>query len=224
MQMIPILTVIFNRSLAEGTYHHHFKETITVVLRKEQQKNYSLPKAYRLIALLNTIGKILESILAKRMSYLAEKYHLLPKTHIGGSKITSTEHAIHHTLEKIHNAWASDEPIASMLLLDVSGAFNNVSYLRLIHNLRKQNIPLVLINWVQDFLTNRTSSIKMPEYHSPEFKIEAGIPQRSFLSLILYLFNNADLIEKCCNAELGSTASGWICYNLNRQPTYLLRV
>jgi len=39
--------------------------------------NYSIPKAYRPIMLFNTISRVLEAILATRISYMAETYHLL---------------------------------------------------------------------------------------------------------------------------------------------------
>ena len=74
------------------------------MLKKPAKGDYSQPKAYRLIALLNTLGKALESIIAKRISFLTETYGLLPKTHIDGRRITSTEHAVHMILEKIYSA------------------------------------------------------------------------------------------------------------------------
>ncbi len=43
-----------------------------------------MPKAYRVIALLNCLGKVLERILAQRLSYLAETTYLLYPTQIGG--------------------------------------------------------------------------------------------------------------------------------------------
>lgn len=40
--------------------------------------------AYRPISLLNTLGKLLEAVIARRLSYLAEKHGLLSDTLSGG--------------------------------------------------------------------------------------------------------------------------------------------
>ena len=50
------------------------------MLRKPSKPDYTDPKAYRPIALLNTLGKALEAIIVKRVRYLAETYTLLPGT------------------------------------------------------------------------------------------------------------------------------------------------
>jgi hypothetical protein len=49
-----------------------------VVLRKLNKDDYTMPKAYRPITLLNTIGNIMDAVLARRLSYLVEMYHVLP--------------------------------------------------------------------------------------------------------------------------------------------------
>ena len=43
-----------------------------VVLRKPNKPDYSVPKAYGPISLLETISKRLEAVVARRLSYLAE--------------------------------------------------------------------------------------------------------------------------------------------------------
>ena len=81
----PDLNRIFNSSLHLGYYLRHFRDLITIVLRKlarQEQKDYSLPKFYWPIVLLNTISKILKSVIANQISFLVEKYQLLPKSHI----------------------------------------------------------------------------------------------------------------------------------------------
>lgn len=83
------------------------------------------------------LRKALEAILATRLTYLADTHGLLPSRHTGGRKLTSTDYAIHLLLQSIHKAWAKKK-VASLLLLDVSGAFDNVSRPRLLHNLRKR--------------------------------------------------------------------------------------
>ena len=71
-------------------------------MQKPHKDDYSITKAYRPIALLDTIGKALELILAKKISALTELYGLLPKTHFGGRRSTSTEHAVHYLVEKTY--------------------------------------------------------------------------------------------------------------------------
>jgi hypothetical protein len=93
--LLPSLHKLFNACFRLGYCPKHFKETITVVLRKQGKDDYTQPKAYRPIALLNTLGKVLEAIVATRLAYLADVHDLLPSRHTGGRKLTSTEHAIH---------------------------------------------------------------------------------------------------------------------------------
>ena len=53
--------------LLKGKILECYKEIITVILRKVNKKNYSLPGSYWPGALENTLGKILEKIVAERM-------------------------------------------------------------------------------------------------------------------------------------------------------------
>jgi len=50
---------------------HHpkaWRRAIIVVLRKPEKPDYTVPNAYRPISLLNTLGKLLESVIARRLS------------------------------------------------------------------------------------------------------------------------------------------------------------
>ncbi|CZR70250.1 uncharacterized protein PAC_20151 [Phialocephala subalpina] len=152
----------------------------------------------------------MDSIIAKRINYATEVHQLLPDTHIGGRKGRSTDHALHIIIEKIYEAWNSPDPqLASLLLLDVSGAFDNVSHIRLLHNLRKRRIDKRTVRWIASFLTDRSTVISFDTFKSEVYKTPTGIPQGSPLSPILYLFYNADLVE-ICNQEPNTIATGYI--------------
>ena len=191
----PLLHHLSNSSLIRGYYPTKLKESVTIALRKPGKDNYSNPKAYRPIALLNTIGKLMESIIAKRISALAERYHLLPKTHIGGRRLRSTDHAIHYLLERISEIWTHGK-VASLLLLDVAGAFDKVSHTRLLANLRARRIDGRIVRWIGSFLSNRTTELQIPEYKTESRPIDIGIPQGSLLSPFLFLFYNAEILEQ----------------------------
>jgi ribonuclease HI len=205
--ILPNLCGLFNACLQQGYCPAHFRQSITVVLRKLDKDDYTQPKSYRPIALLNTLGKALEAVVASRLTYLADTYQLLPKQHTGGRKLASTDHAIHLLLQRIYRAW-SEGKMASLLLLDVSGAFDNVSRPRLLHNLRKRRVDNTLVRWIDSFLRDRSTTLKLQEYTAPPTRVETGIPQGSPLSPILYLFYNADLIEACKSGN--SEAGGYI--------------
>lgn len=63
-----------------GYHPMQWKQAIIIILRKPNKPDYSIPGAYRPISLLNTLGKLLEAVMARRLSYYAETYSLLLDT------------------------------------------------------------------------------------------------------------------------------------------------
>ena len=169
----------------------HFK---TITLRKPGKPDYSIPKAYRPIALEDTLSKVVESLMARKLAMLAEQYDLLPPTHFGGRPGRNTTDAILHLVQKVKDAWRRNEH-AAILFLDISQAFPSVSHPRLIHNLKKAGIPDSFLHWLESFLTNRTTTLTFDDHSSPPIPASHGLPQGSPLSPILYLFYSADLLR-----------------------------
>jgi hypothetical protein len=66
-----------NEAFASSTLPDRYKESVTIVIRKESKKDYSLPGNYRPIALENTLAKVVKKILTTRLSRAAEEYGLL---------------------------------------------------------------------------------------------------------------------------------------------------
>lgn len=76
------LEKIFNDSLLIGYYLIYFKWFISILFHKEKSnKDFFSPKSYQLISLFNIVEKIMEVILAVRISYMATTHNLLPTTH-----------------------------------------------------------------------------------------------------------------------------------------------
>ena len=84
---------------------------------------------------------------------------------------------------------------ASMLTLDIKGAFDAVLPGRLIRRLREQGWPNNLVNWVTSFVTNRTAQIHLDGEIGPYQKITCGLPQGSPVSPILFMLYISPLFK-----------------------------
>ena len=140
---LPLITPcfhwLFNSSLNQGYYPRHFWDSTTISFRKPGKPDYHTSKAYRLILLLNIIAKTLHSIFANRLSWAAETFELLPRGYIGVKKSASAKHALLLLLESVHPGW-NKKKTATLLLLDVTGAFDNALQPRVLHNFCKKKI------------------------------------------------------------------------------------
>ena len=192
--IMPFLLYIFRAILRLEIYPEQWKESTTVVLRKPGKSNYSLPKAYRPIALVKTMPKILAGIAAEDIARYLELEHLLPDTHFGGRAGMKTTDAVHVLEDKIRAAWR-DKKVASVLFLDIEGAFPNAVTDRLIHNLRKRKIPEKYVKLVRNMLENRKTRLRFDDFISELIAICNGIGQGDPLSMILYIIYNSDLLE-----------------------------
>jgi hypothetical protein len=99
--------------------------------------------------------------------------------------------------------------VASVLFLDVEGAFPNAVTHRLIHNLKKRRIPTALVKFISSLLDNRRTKIRFDNYTSEFIEITNGIGQGDPLSMILYIIYNADLLEIPDN-EISEDAIGYV--------------
>lgn len=87
--LAPILLKIFRATFKLKYYLDEWKVSTTVVLRKPGKVDYSVPKVYRLITLLNCVAKILSSIVGEDVVNMVEKYNLLPIHTFGGGAARS---------------------------------------------------------------------------------------------------------------------------------------
>jgi hypothetical protein len=205
------LRKLFSACLKLSYHPEAFRKAVTVVLKKPGKSDYSNPGAYRPIALLNTLGKVLEAVVARRISCLAERHCLLPDSQYGARPGRSTETALLNLTEQVRAAWERDgKSVVSLLSMDVAKAFDRVSHPRLLHDLRVNSIPETLVRWVGSFLGNRSTAIRIGGYMSAMRRTQVGIPQGSPLSPILYLFYNACLIRSCEIPRLRTSTTAFV--------------
>ena len=176
---------IFNASLDENYCSKHFRNSITITLRKSQKNCYAISTTYRLITLFNIINKFMKYILIKRINYLTKTYNLLSITHMSARKAISKKHALHYVLKRAYEA-RNKNKILTTLLLNIMNVFNNVTRRRLLHNLKTKRINIKIIRWIENYLSNKVTIWKINEHITKRVNIKINISQKFSLSLILF--------------------------------------
>ena len=193
-KLISILKQMFQICFRTKHCSSHFRQSITMTLRKFEKEFYNILKTYKLIALFNIIDKTFESILINRLVWITKTYELLSNLYLDERKNISSKMTIHTLIKRIHVEWEK-KLIDNLFLLDVSRLFDNVFHQRLLHNLRKRRIDDTMLNWIESFITNRQIKFRLSNFTSNWIDTNIEISQNSSFSLILYLFYNVDLLN-----------------------------
>ncbi|RKK24129.1 hypothetical protein BFJ67_g16781 [Fusarium oxysporum f. sp. cepae] len=197
---------IFQASLEEGVIPDQWRHARIIPLKKPGKDDYTIAKAWRPISLLATLGKVLESVVAERISHAVETHGLLPTNHFGARKQRSAEQALVLLQEHIFSAWRSRQ-VVSLISFDVKGAYNGVCKERLLQRMKARGIPEDLLRWIDSFCSERTATIVINGQSSESRPLpQAGLPQGSPLSPILFLFFNADLVQTQIDRNGGAIA------------------
>ncbi|CAG8068633.1 unnamed protein product, partial [Penicillium nalgiovense] len=197
---------IFTASVELGHHPRQWRSAKIIVLRKPGKPDYSKPGAYRPISLLNTLGKLLEAVMARRLSYLAEKHGLLPNSQFGGRPGRTTEQALLVLSSAIDKAWYKHK-VVTLIAFDLKGAFNGVNKTSLDASLQARRIPIVARKWIASFMSDRHASIGFDDFRTETaLLLNAGLAQGSPLSPILFAFFNADLVDQPVDSQGGASA------------------
>jgi Reverse transcriptase (RNA-dependent DNA polymerase) len=95
------------------------------LLKKPNKSDYSIPKSYRVISLLNCLGKVVEKIAATALSNFCEQKELLYKGQFDYRKQRNATDAVAKLILTIENTWNNKQQLGA-LFIDVKEAFDCV--------------------------------------------------------------------------------------------------
>ena len=170
--------------------------------------SYKIPSSYRPIVLIETITKVLSTIITEDLSYTCKTNNLLPDFQFGGRPGCSTTDALHYIKQYIKNLWHKGN-IVSALFLDVQAAFPNMCKEKLIENMHARNLAPEYCDYIDMILTHHQIHLKFDNHISAPFSPENGCCQGCPLSMLLYTIYNASLI---CIADLSNPSKCIIGY------------
>ena len=73
-----------------GYWPNYFKISMTIIIPKLNKQSYDNPKAFRPIVLLNTLGKLIEKVIAERLQFSVAANDFIHLSQLGGLKSKST--------------------------------------------------------------------------------------------------------------------------------------
>jgi hypothetical protein len=87
------------------------------------------------------------------------------------------------------------DKITILLNLNVIDMYNHVSKERLIHNLRRRRTFDWIIVWINNFIQDKHTTLKIKKQSTLMNLIKIDISQIFFVSLILYFFYNVNILK-----------------------------
>lgn len=192
--LVPYLEPIFRATFNLHIYPESWKEFTTVVLHKPGKTNYTIPNAYRPIALLDVIAKVLLSCVKEVLKYNMEMLQLLPQSQFSGRPGRSATDSIHILVNFIKDAWRQGKVVAA-LFLNVKSTFPSMSVKKLVHNMRMRGILKEYTDWITRKMTGRRTIICFDDFKSEPIAVNNGLDQGCTLSMYLYNHYNVGQVD-----------------------------
>ena len=189
---------VANACINLGHWPDYFKCSSTIIIPKPNKSSYDHAKMFHPIILLNTLGKLIEKVIAKRIQFIVVENNFIHPCQLGGLKFKSTIDAGVVLMHIVRSGWAKGKS-TSTLAFDISQFFLFLNHNLLMSILSKVGLESKVSNFFVNYLVQRKMNYVWNNMQSPEFEVNVGVGQGSALSPILsalYLTPFLHILEK----------------------------
>jgi hypothetical protein len=190
-----VVVLLFNSCLLTGHHSQAWKTAMIVVIPKPGRTDYTLPKNYRPVTLIECLSKLLEKIVAKCVLHNIGKHGLVPTNQFGAHPHSSTIHAglaLTHDITVAHMQGGC----CTSLQFDIQGFFDNINHDHLIWTFHQLGFDRCICDWLKSFLVDRMVKLRFNGHLLDLINILVGAPQGSPISPVLSIVYTGDLLRR----------------------------
>ena len=167
-----------------GHWLSYFKYSSIIIIPKPNKVAYDQPKSFCPIVLLNTLGKLIKKVVAKRLQFLVTKNSFIYPSQLEGLKFKSTTDVGITLTHIVWSGWVKNKTM-STLVFDIAQFFSSLNHCLLTLILGKVDLNSKVVSFFTDHLIGRKTNYIWNDISSPSFKVNVGVGQGSALSSIL---------------------------------------
>ncbi|CAH2093831.1 unnamed protein product [Euphydryas editha] len=205
--LVRLLAMMYNICMSHSFMPSEMLRTVVVPIVKNKTGDLSDKNNYRPISLATVISKVFDSLLNAQLN----KYFKPHDNQFGFRPGLSTESAILGLKHTVTYYVKRKTPIYACFL-DLSKAFELVSYDILWRKLEKINIPPELTNILKYWYKNQVNYVRWAGVLSHSYGLECGVRQGGLSSPTLFNLYVNELLEELSSTRVGCYIDG-ICTN-----------
>ena len=180
------LTMLLKAIIKLGYTPKQWVVSEIIFIPKMGKSDYSQVRSFRPISLLSYFYKTIEKMVLWEIEEKCLVNKPIHKFQFAFKKGSSCDHALSSMVNSIESSILR-KGYSLVVLLDISGAFDNARYVDILDSLYQRKVPQNLIKWYRNFLYSRTAYSKTGN-KILNVKLNKGLAQGAVLSPRLWNF------------------------------------